>query len=232
MWIPATTTVPDEEVALLQQHLLDEMIDCVPDYPTDQLSQMARGVAAYCAPLSRQGIPTTALNGHVARALWSVGAHESARQWLETRVREGTVRATLTALIQLKQVPAWMWRVATAGVLVYRDDWPSGGECGLWALDVYRIHDWSHQLYLAQMMMVRTLLTALEPFWCHTDGQGTLGVRPARREDKEAPEWAGFCRDALRVAQKRHGWSYVPEVWRLPAAEGCGCARRWEAEEA
>ena len=231
MWLPATTLSPAEDVILLQEHLSEALAPYVPGYAAEQLGQMARGVAEYCAPYSRQGIPTSALNGQVARALWSVGAHDSAQQWLYEQIAERPVRTTLTALLQLEHVPTWMWRVAADGVVVYHDDWPSGGENGLWAIDVYRINDWSNQLLLAQTMMVRTILKALEPIWQLADGQGTLGVRPASGAGKHDAHWVDFCRTALQVAQRQRGWTHAPHVCRLPAANVHGQATRWDADK-
>ncbi len=228
MWWPETSLSVPEDVVLLQQHLLEALAPYAPGYTTEQLGQMARGVAEHCAPICRQGIPTSALNGQVARALWSVGARDAARHWLDEQIAERTVRTTLEALLQLKRVPTWMWRVAADGVVVYHDDWPSGGDHGLWTLDVQRIPGWSEHLLLAQTMMIRTLLNALEPLWQPVDGRGTLGVRPSPRKAERAQDWTGFCRDALRVAQRRNGWSHVPHVWRLPDVNA---QARWDIGE-
>ncbi len=223
MWIPATIETGVDTVTALQEHVLTALAPYSDGHAaTERYAQVARSVAEHCAFDCCQGMPTVALTGQVARALWSVGARDTARCWLQDRVDARSLRTTLEALLPLREVAPGLWRLAADEVIHYRCAWFSGDEAALWVIDLTRVPDWSSYIPLLQSRLLRALLDSVCPVWDDTYGRGTLGLRwfvaEAPASEQTGDEWRQFAGQVLQLASDRRGWRHTPRIVRLAAA--------------
>ncbi len=206
----------DEREQALSAHLLRELET---RYATSSeqravFRDVARSVAVYCADDLRRGIPSTDLHVLLSRALWGVGATDTAEQVLTDHLEQRSIKMTLKALLSVSDVSPMLWRAVVRGAVRRRTDWLSADHMPLWVLDLERIHMAACDMELARFMTARILLRALAPVWDATTGHGALAVR-GHDAPAQSPAIPSFCSDVLRHESRVRRWRAVPRVLRL-----------------
>ena len=206
----------DDREQTLSAHLLRELETRYATSPEERavFRDVARSVAVFCADDLRRGIPSTDLHVLLSRALWGVGATDTAEHVLTDHLEQRSIKKTLQALFSVSDVSPMLWRAVVRGAVRRRTDWLSADHMPLWVLDLERIHMAACDMELARFMTVRILLRALAPVWDTATGHGALAVR-CRDEPPQSLAIPAFCRDVLRHESRIRRWRVTPRVLRF-----------------
>lgn len=206
----------DDREQALSAHLLRELES---RYATSSeqravFRDVAHSVAVFCADDLRRGIPSTDLQVLLSRALWGVGATDTAEHVLTDHLEQHSIKQTLKALLSVSDVSPMLWRAVVRGAVRRRTEWLSADDMPLWVLDLERIQRAACDMELARFMTARILVRALAPVWDATTGHGALAVRgfDAPPHSLAIPT---FCRDVLRHESRIRRWRVVPRVLRF-----------------
>ncbi|MBI2440507.1 MAG: hypothetical protein HYV35_03955 [Lentisphaerae bacterium] len=186
----------------------------------------ARGVN-----LSRpSGLPAEYLLLLIGRALWSVGAEQTARRLLAEQLHELNLPAAFMEAAWAPDVSLVHWYLLLSTRALRTSPLTPSAHEPLWVLDLERmIAPGSAGLELLAVTVVHTVIDRVAPLWDHCQGRGLLGLRHAKtiaagvlgvtRHSAKSTAFANEIRAEverrLAMLQAARGWNQSPQVIML-----------------